>query len=425
MNKSIDTDVQDPLEKKYNVIPNLTEDAPSGDINWCTISFLTPQKNPKTKYLDAKGFKVHNGYTSVQMAGEDSRRLKEECDRHDIFISQMGKIYAWDDSTRTETVEFNNEKLNELEQTRRESVDKIKLMREQLTNEGKAMAAKRGSTNEKDRTDSILKKLQTKLHAKGKISKQELELMQETGAPLRSVKDEAASREKIRTEMAEITEDYLDENPQVALKYGCISIFSPRQIGGLKTLCFKVRGMFETQSQLERRVRRLQRLYPNDRIYRFEVGKWCAFSETDGIEPQLLLDQLNYAMKMHIEEVSTEKDTFEKRKEDMMAKNQADTSTAPDNRRARRQEQRRKRRAAKSAKAKGQTAAASLPASTPGSAPAPTEAAPSDTPAPSITSLNDDEGANEQIQSILNYLDEPELRNKYPATHTTTEVVEL
>ncbi|CAH6420260.1 Hypothetical protein MVR_LOCUS83 [uncultured virus] len=416
MNKAIES------EKKYNVIPNLTEDAPSGDINWCTISFLTPQKNPKTKYLDAKGFKVHNGYTSVQMAGEDSRVLKDKCDRHDIFISQMGKIYAWDDSTRTETVEFDNEKLNELEQTRRESVDKIKLMQEQMRNEGKAITAKRGNQVEKGRAETILKKLQTKLHAKGKISKQELELMQDTGAPLREIKDEAASRERVKEEMAEITEDYLDENPQVALKFGCISIFSPKQIGGLKTLCFKVRGLFETPAQLERRVRRLERLYPNDRIYRFEVGKWCAFSETDGIEPQLLLSQLNYAMKCHGEEVSTEKDTFEKRKEDMMTKNQQATeaSTAPDNRRARRQEQRRKRRAAKTAKAKG---TASAP--TPAPPAAPTQPSAEAAPTPSITSLNDDEGENEQIQSILNYLDEPELRNKYPATHTTTEVVEL
>jgi len=47
--------------------------------------------------------------------------------------------------------------------------------------------------------------------------------------------------------------DYLDENTLIPFKFGLISIYSPKHIGGLKTFCFKIRGLFEIEKQMEKK----------------------------------------------------------------------------------------------------------------------------------------------------------------------------
>lgn len=98
-----------------------------------------------------------------------------------------------------------------------------------------------------------------------------------------------------------------------------MTIYSPKRIGGLNTLCFKIRGLFETETQLRRRAEKIKSLFPMDNIYLFEVGKWCAFSENDSIESTTLLKQLNYSMKCYLENIDQEKIDFEKRKEQLQS----------------------------------------------------------------------------------------------------------
>ncbi|MEM3063180.1 MAG: DUF5832 domain-containing protein, partial [Nitrososphaerota archaeon] len=59
----------------------------------------------------------------------------------------------------------------------------------------------------------------------------------------------------------------------------------------------------------------------------FEVGKWCAFSERDDIEPNVLLKQLNYCMKCYLDKLIREKEEFEKRKEELKKKTEQETKT--------------------------------------------------------------------------------------------------
>src|SRR5208282_5985927 len=129
-----------------------------------TISFLTPQKSENTKFLEVTGFKIHNGYTIEEIANADVKRLKTINKKHDIYTAEMGKLYEWDNLAQSENIEYDDTKLNDLEKTRRENNDKLKLMREQFNNEHAI-----GLSNPKqDRMQEQLKKMRQKLYREGK-----------------------------------------------------------------------------------------------------------------------------------------------------------------------------------------------------------------------------------------------------------------
>ncbi|MEM0354128.1 MAG: DUF5832 domain-containing protein [Thermoplasmata archaeon] len=376
--------------KTYKVLPSIDEDAPFNNICWYTVSFLDPQKIDHIDFMEVRGIKVHNGYTTPELASEDAKKIKNKKKEHDVFIAQIGKVYAWNDDTRTESIEYDNNKLNELEKTRRENMDKLKLMAEQFKNERKANFA-----NHNERREQQRKKIQQKLYERGLITKQEFDLLQEDGSKsIKKIRENAAKMEKITAEIDEAFKvDYLDENDPVGFKYGCISIYSPKKIKGLKIFCFKVRGLFETMDENEQRIQELSKKYPNDRIYRFEVGKWCAFSERDDIEPNVLLKQLNYCMKCYLDKLIREKEEFEKRKEELKKKTEQETKTNQTICR-RQRHQKKNRRNDKN-----------------------------------ISQIKDAFLGNPEddavIQKITQYLDDPELRNKFPIDPSKTEKIEL
>lgn len=389
--------------KKYKIITSIEDDAPSGDINWCTISFLSPQKIEKIKYLHVRGFKVHNGYNTAELAHDDAKKIKEKNKNNDVYISQLGKIYAWDDATKTDSVEYDDDKLNELEKTRRENIDKIKLMSEQFKNEFKTIHA---NTNN-DRMEATRKRMQEKLYQKGLITKQEYDMIKDANKPVSEVKEIAESLDSLKNEIEECYKtDYLDENDPVGLKFGCMTIYSPKHIGGLKTLCFKIRGLFQTPSELNRRVIKLESLYPNDRVYTFEIGKWCPYSENDSVDPQVLLKQLNYTMKCYLDSLEHEQEEFEKRKEKLQTKTEQDSKLIKaQNKKTNIKE---KREVAKRKKA---GLVDKLPEDNMASQ---EQQQQNDT----ILSLGNQED-DAAIQDIIKYLDDPELRNKFPAEKTS------
>lgn len=300
-------------EKKYNIITNIVDDGPHGNINWYTISFLTPQNIEKLKYTDIKAFKVHNGYNSYEIATSNAKEIKNYQSIHDVYVCQMGKIYAWDDVSRSESMEYDDEKLNDLEKTRKQNEDKVKLMRETFKNEFKTNSL----AVEKTKADIVRKRLHRKLYQKGKITKSEYEKMTQTA----TVSDSDTVRKAmdlVNKEMETTNEcDYLLENPPSALKYGCITIFSPKKIGGLQTLCYKLRGLYETPEKLRRRVNELQEIYQEDTVHTFEVGKWSAFSETANNDSGYMLKLLNYSMKCYIDNIESERVEFGKHQEQL------------------------------------------------------------------------------------------------------------
>lgn len=403
------------IDKKYKIITTIENDAPFGSINWCTISFLTPQRIDKCKYLDVMGFKVHNGFNTYELASADAKATKEKKQDHDVYISEMGKIYAWDDATRTDEIEYENDKLNDLEKKRKENIDKLKLMRDQYKIEYEKIHANLNKEKQKSQLD----KMKEKLHKKGMITKKELELMEEQNAPLNEIKEEATLREKMATEMEECWKtDYLDENEPIALKYGCISIFSPKHIGGLKILCFKVRGLFQTLEENNKRMRKLKMLYPNDRIYQFEIGKWCGFTEKDNLDQLTIFKQLNYGMKCHLDNLAIEKEEFEKRKEKLQDKTEKESNAIKTQNRA--QKKREKREAAKRNKQNPQemkdNGIVNSPANTQPNNSQPTNGK----AAPSLNTEDD-----MAIQDLIKYLDDPEVRDRFPANKDNQHTMEV
>lgn len=318
--------------KTYKIITKLEDDAPYGNVNWCTISFLDPHKIEKINYLDMKGFKVYNGYNVFELAKEDASKIKNIKKEHDIYISQIGKIYVWDDATKSDDIEYDDEKLNDLEKTRKENIDKMKLMAQQFKNEHK----KYNENPNTDRKNKQIERLKNKLYEKGLISQKEAEMIEE------EMKKTEKNKEKIdnsnfNNEIEECWKtDYLDESLQSALKYGCISIYSSRYIAGLRELCFKVRGLYQTVDEMQKAVKKLKKINPDDRIYTFEVGKWCLYTELD-IEEEKKLKLLNFIMKCHIDNIAIEQKEFESRKETM--KNQADKTVKPKSKKEKKESQ--------------------------------------------------------------------------------------
>lgn len=390
--------------KKYKIITTIEDDAPFSNINWYTISFLTPQKLDSLKYLDVKGFKVHNGYNNEELANSDAKLIKEKYPNHDVYLSQIGKIYAWDDATKTDDIEYDNQKLNNLEKTRRENIDKFKLMREQLKNE----LPLRPNVN-KERMDSQKKRMQQKLYDKGLITKQEYEMICQENKPVKDVKEMVNAMAKINSELDECFKtDYLDENQPTGLKYGCVTFYSPKHIGGLQTLCVKVRGLFQTVSELNQRVRRLIKLYPNDRIYTFEVGKWCTYSENYSVPGETLLKQLNYAMKCHLENMQHEKEEFEKRTENL-------TSQAKQEAKIQKSKNRREKRRAKRQASKQQES------ETIAKTTADVIVPPKEKIIPETLAPEDDS----KIKQILDFLEDPDIKNKFSFDKSSLETTEI
>src|SRR5690349_7883397 len=98
-------------ETKFKLIDTIKDDAPFGYINYCTISFLTPQKIEANQYIDVQAFKIHNGYNTMELADDDAKKIKNNNPSHDVYISQIGKIYGWDDATKTDSIEYDDDEL--------------------------------------------------------------------------------------------------------------------------------------------------------------------------------------------------------------------------------------------------------------------------------------------------------------------------
>uniref|UniRef100_A0A6G6ACE7 Uncharacterized protein n=1 Tax=Borely moumouvirus TaxID=2712067 RepID=A0A6G6ACE7_9VIRU len=388
-------------KSSFKIIPTIEEDAPFGDITALTLSFFSSDRVDKTKCLNIKAFKVHNGYSNVELANEDAKNIKKNKQEHDVYVSLMGKLYPWDDATKSDAIEYDNEKLNELERTRKENIDKIKLMNQQFKNEYKTIYAN-------DNTEKLKvqkKRLREKLYEKGKITKQEYDMLMEEDKTVNEVKDQITEIDKLENEINEANKhDYLDENPSVGLKFGCMSLYSPKNIKNINGLYFKIRGLFQTPEQLNKRVKFLKKMYPHDKIFLFEVGKWSPLKETD-INDNILLKRLNYCMKCYLENLDKEKEEFEKRKQKLQEETETESNLV---KLKNRQERRRaKREEAKKARGNKTTQTTDVQPTTSNTS-VDKSSEPSTTP-----KFIGTEQDNVAIQSIYDYLNEPELTERF------------
>jgi hypothetical protein len=233
-------------------------------------------------------------------------------------------------------------------------------------------------------------------------------MMQARNKPLNEIKEIANAKEKIIPEIDTAWSiDYLDENEKVALKFGCMSIFTPKRVGNLNTICFKIRGMFETPEELAERIENLKKKYPHDPIQQFDVGLWSVDTDVETLSNEERLKQLNYAMKCHLDNMVTEAEEFEKRRDTMVeeAQNHA-KMTSINNKKAKRQA--RKEEAQK--KAAEQTSS-TKPSTKPSPKPTKTVAK-SKNPQQKIHSLVGGED-DKAIKEIMDLLYDEKTRGKY------------
>jgi hypothetical protein len=128
--------------------------------------------------------------------------------------------------------------------------------------------------------------------------------------------------EKNNSETVEI--DYLLEDlPLMNQKYVCLSFISPESVKSDKKFdvrAVKVRGVYDTYEEAEKRVLQIRRFDSDFNIYIGEVGKWLANCD----KPEMAKDE-NYAnnelqklMKNYKEEQNKAKEFHEERKQMMV-----------------------------------------------------------------------------------------------------------
>lgn len=322
------------IMNQYKILDTIENDPPYGNICWYLVSFLSPNKLVDLGSLDLKGIKIHNGYRSLETLKEEIAAVKAACPNHDVFVAEMGKIYPWDDFHRTQDVIYENNKLTSMEKSRREDLDTLKLLQQQ-----KISDIKRNQNNDTTRALAKRRRFLKRLHDKGQISKLEMDMvLEDKNKEERVVQDNQQRIKEIEALAEEVKDtDYLDENKPVGLRYGCFTIYSPKNIHNLAQLCFKVRYLDRDLNVVRQKALELKASYPNDNIYICEVGKWTAFSEktNGGVDDPLTV--LNYCMKRHIDHIKTQNEEFSKRKaekleeakivSDPLTMNQEDTST--------------------------------------------------------------------------------------------------
>lgn len=289
--------------KKYSPY-KLINDAPYGNINYYTISLLYLDEFP----LDIYGFKVYNGYTNLDQASEDAEKIRSKNSNHDVMVCETGKIYSWKGSDSQKTI-YDNEKLNKMELKHRENADKAKLLHEQYNNERKIY----------DKKTKIQERLRNKLYERGQISMKEYNMLNHDINKTKDNENIAKNYSKIIEEAKNLKIDYLDENEEVALRYGCISVFNNRTLKGLKEnlILFKIRGLFETQEKAIKRRKQILKDLPNDNIIIFEISKWCPYSIND---EDLLAEKLNYLMKKYLDEIENRNKEFKERQNEVQEK---------------------------------------------------------------------------------------------------------
>lgn len=303
------------ITTKYKIINKLVDDAPFSHVSYYSISFLTSDNIRNAKMLGVDGLKIYNGYISKEIANDDTKAMITKNDKHNIFIGQIGKIYSWDDLNSCEKTIYDDKKLNKMEEKNRENMDKLEIIRQHYEKSNKSKTI----NIESKRLSSVRDRLRHKLHSRGKISRQELE---KNNNNIDNNKKNDTDLEKMDQEIeAAFLNDYLDIEEEKPFKYALITIYSPSKMKGLDSTYFKVRGIFESENQLNERLKYLIENFPDDEIYKINLGLWTAVPKIDFETSRDVEKRLNYLMKAHIDNIEYERQEFEERKKRECEKN--------------------------------------------------------------------------------------------------------
>lgn len=379
---------------KSHVIETITHDAPFGVLRQYTVSFMTPNHTPGLEPFHIRGIKIYHGYednkTDNAQIKKDISAIRARNPRFDIFVGRIGHLQVWDDANSTDAVYYDDEKLNSIEETCRESQEKRKLLTQQIRNE----AQKNASTNSsQDRLTRQRERMLKRLHDRGIISEKERQNIQESQTKtIYDPASEPSRQDQLAALLPDIqaaaSTDYVDEEPPNTYHYGILTIYSPVNYINLKSLHYKIRGLFETLDECQRRVAILRRKNDRERTYILEVGKWCVFSEKGEHNATTFGLQFNYCMKIYNQVFEREMEEFATRKDQLQKMNHNETA---------------ERRRINRGKNRHKTADSTAP---------PKPSAP-----PATSTRLDTVGINPAdkagIQSVLDFINEPEITNRF------------
>jgi hypothetical protein len=337
-------------KKNYNIINEIPNDETDSTIFY-NISFLSQNKIYGSNGLDVNGFIVYDAYCTEKEAEAHIKLIKTSNDKHDIYLSQIGKLYAWDDSSKTDVTVYGNKKLNDMEKGRKENEDKLNVFKQQIKNE---YQNKINSHIKKNReavgVQKLKEKFRKKMHEKGNLTvddvnrverlehniikkeKQKTNVTQTQTSVLKDVSPAQLDLEKLVSD--ESVNDNLFEVTGSTYKYGIMTFYSPKNIKGLDQLCYKVRAMSQKKNRIEKLAKKIHKEHPSDNLCFFQVGKWSPYVDNVTHVPnQFTLDKLNYLMKLHNDAIEKEVIEFTKRKkaaEALATASQSDNKTNVD-----------------------------------------------------------------------------------------------
>lgn len=115
--------------------------------------------------------------------------------------------------------------------------------------------------------------------------------------------------------------DYLNEDePIPGQLWVCISFLSPEGIKNCSIRGLKIRGIYGTKQEADKRAEYLQKMDPDFHVFVGEVGKWLPWDpDPNDIEDQIYQEkQLNDLMKGYKENLGNAKRMEQQRKDDMI-----------------------------------------------------------------------------------------------------------
>lgn len=127
--------------------------------------------------------------------------------------------------------------------------------------------------------------------------------------------------------------DYLNEDPKIeGQQWFCISFLSPEGLRNTTVRGVKVRGVFATQEEAEKRARDLREIDPAFHVFVGEMGKWTPWDpspddKTKVKDSEYYESELQSLMKKYNENMEKAKLDQEKRKRNMMQKPREPTKT--------------------------------------------------------------------------------------------------
>ncbi len=114
--------------------------------------------------------------------------------------------------------------------------------------------------------------------------------------------------------------DFLDEDPVIPGQLFCVlSFLSPEGIKNCSMRGVKIRGVYKSQEEAERKCTELRKIDKYFDIYVCEVGKWCAWDDADkSYNQEYNNKQLNDLMKSYKENKDKSSLLYEQRKNELM-----------------------------------------------------------------------------------------------------------